>query len=284
MKVIKVINNNVVSSLDDKEREVIVLGKGIGFKKNPGDNIDEGAIEKVFRLPSASQNQFEKLVDQIPYEYVKYVDEIVRYATECLGKKLNKSVYITLTDHIAFAIERQKQGIAFSNALLWEIKKFYRAEYEIGKHALDIIKREEHVELPVDEAAFIALHIVNAEMDGNLDHSMTMPSMMKDVVNIIRYTFQVEMDEDSLCYERFITHLKFFLQRAVTNDFYPEDADTEFYEAIKTKHSKEYACSEKICSYVKNKTGYIATEEERIYLTVHIARVIRRSEQELITE
>lgn len=284
MKVIKVINNNVVSSLDEKEREVIVLGKGIGFKKNPGDTIDEGAVEKVFRLPNASQNQFEKLVDQIPYEYVKYVDEIIRYATERLGKKLNKSIYITLTDHIAFAIERHKQGITFTNALLWEIKKFYHTEFEIGKHALELLKREEKIELPVDEAAFIALHIVNAEMDGNLDHSMTMPSMMKDIMNIVKYSFQVELDEESLSYERFVTHLKFFLQRAVSNDYYPEDSDAEFYEAIKAKYLKEYACAEKICSYVNNKTGYSVTEEEHIYLTVHISRVIRRSEQEVTTE
>lgn len=278
MKVVKVINNNVVSSLDEKEREVIVLGKGIGFHKNPGDTIDDGAVEKVFRLPNASQNQFEKLVEEIPYEYVKYVDEIVKYATERLGKKLNKSVYITLTDHISFAIERNRQGINFSNALLWEIRKFYGPEFEIGKHALEILKEGLDVELPIDEAAFIALHIVNAEMDGQIGHAMSMPSMLKDVINIVKYTFQMELDEENLSYERFMTHLKFFLQRAVSNAFYPTDADDDFYEAIRLKHAKEYSCAQRISSYVAAKTGYTASEEELIYLTVHISRIIRRNE------
>lgn len=277
MKVVKVINNNVVSSRDEKEREIIVLGKGIGFKKSPGDEIDEGVVEKIFRLPSAASNQFEKLVEEIPYEYVKYVDEIIRYANERLDIKLNKNIYITLTDHINFAIERKKQGINFQNALLWEIKKFYNTEFEIGKHALEILRREEGVELPEDEAAFIALHIVNAEMDVKLDKSLTMPGMMKDILNIIIYSFQIELDEDSLSYQRFITHLKFFLQRAVSNEYYVTDSDAEFYEAITKKNVKEYACAQKIKSYVENKTGYAATEEECIYLTVHIARVIRHA-------
>lgn len=284
MKVIKVINNNVVSSLDEKEREVILLGKGIGFQKKPGDQIDEGAVEKVFRLPSASQTQFEKLVGEIPYEYVKYVDEIVRHATELLGKKLNKNIYITLTDHISFAIERCRQGIYFPNALLWEIRKFYSSEYEVGMYAIELLKKETGIELPVDEAAFIALHVVNAEVDGEIGHSMSFPGMLKDVINIMRYTFQLDLNEDSLSYERFITHLKFFLQRAVAGEFDTEEVDEELYEAIHNKYKKEYACAQKICSFVATKTGHEASEEEKVYLAIHIARVIRKSEKKVENE
>ena len=127
MKIVKVINNNVVSSVDDKECELIILGRGIGFQKNSGDEIEEDRIEKVFQLSSAANSQFESLVKEIPYEYIKYTDEIVKEAAEVIGRSLNRNIYITLTDHLHFAVERYRKNIVFQNALLWEIKKIGRA-------------------------------------------------------------------------------------------------------------------------------------------------------------
>ena len=63
MKIVKVINNNVVSSVDDRNREVIVLGKGIGFQKTSGDDIQKDRIEKVVEMSSEASSQFEKLVE-----------------------------------------------------------------------------------------------------------------------------------------------------------------------------------------------------------------------------
>lgn len=50
MKIAKILNNNVVITLDDRHEETVVMGKGIGFKKKPGDTLDESLIEKVFTL------------------------------------------------------------------------------------------------------------------------------------------------------------------------------------------------------------------------------------------
>lgn len=276
MKIVKIMNNNVVSALDEKEREIIILGKGIGFQKHTGDVIEESAIEKIFRLPEQSKSQFEKLVEEIPYEYVKYTDEIVKEAAETLGKKLNKNIYITLTDHLHFAIERYRQNINFQNALLWEIKKFYSKEYQIGLKALELIKAQEGIELSVDEAAFIALHIVNAEMDGNLSQTIGTPGMLKDMLNIVRYTFRMELDEDSLSYERFVTHLKFFIQRALNRQYYPSE-ESELYEIYRKKSPKSFECAKKIKKYMEEKTSIEVTDEEILYLTIHISRVIRRN-------
>lgn len=274
MKIVKVMNNNVVNALDEKNREIIVLGKGIGFQKRKGDEVEEAKVEKVFRLPDQSKSQFEKLVEEIPYEYVKYTDEIVKEAEEILGKKLNKNIYITLTDHLHFAIERYRQNIIFQNALLWEIKKFYAKEYNIGLKVLELLKEQEGVELSVDEAAFIALHIVNAEMDGDLSQTISMPGMIKDMLDIVRYTFQVDLDEDSLSYERFVTHLKFFIQRAINRQYYPNE-DNELYELFQKKSPKANDCAKKIKKYMEKKTDTEVTDEELMYLTVHIDRVIR---------
>ncbi|MDE6889865.1 MAG: PRD domain-containing protein [Eubacterium sp.] len=279
MKIVKVINNNVVSSVDDKECELILLGRGIGFQKNSGDEIEEDRIEKVFQLSSAANSQFESLVKEIPYEYIKYTDEIVKEAAEVIGRSLNRNIYITLTDHLHFAVERYRKNIVFQNALLWEIKKFYSREYAIGLHAVAMIKEKEGIELSADEAAFIALHIVNAEMDADMTKTADIPGMLRDMINIVKYTFHVTLDEDSLCYERFVTHLKFFIQRAIEQSYYPSE-DCEFYNVYRKKYPKAYACARKIRTYMEEKTGNSVTDEEMMYLTVHISRVIDKNDTE----
>lgn len=276
MKIAKIMNNNVVSALDEGNREIIVLGKGIGFQKHNGDLIDEVKVEKIFRLSEPARSKFEKLVEEIPYEYVSYTDEIVREATETLGMELNKNIYITLTDHLHFAIERYRRNITFQNALLWEIKRFYSREYEVGLKAVELLKEREGVALSVDEAAFIALHIVNAEMDINLSRTLSVPGMIKGLLNIVRYTFHVDLDEESLSYERFVTHLKFFIQRTLKRQCYPTE-ELELYELYRKKAPKSYECAKKIKKYMEEKTDTEVTDEEMMYLTVHISRVIKET-------
>lgn len=274
MKILKIINNNIVSSVNEEGKEVVVMGKGIGFRKKPGDEIEKAAVEKIFSLPKESTSQFEELVADIPYEHMQLAEEIIKYARESLGVKLNKNIYITLTDHLSYAIERSKEGIVVHNAFLWEIQKFYQKEYQVGVDALAIVKERVGAELPEDEAGFIALHLVNAEMDADLKQSVTMPGMIKDILNIIRYTVGRELDENTLSYERLVTHLKFFLQRIIKKEAYPDKDDT-MCKTIFEHCPEEYGCAVKIKEYVKKKLGYDTSQEELMYLTMHINRVSR---------
>lgn len=117
MQIIKVINNNVISSEDDKGKEIIVMGKGIGFGKKAGEEIDETKIEKVFSLPDESTSQFMQVVKDMPYEYIRTAELVIAYARETLGYHLSKNIYVTLTDHLGYAIERKQQGIVVANEL-----------------------------------------------------------------------------------------------------------------------------------------------------------------------
>lgn len=273
MTVDKVINNNLVRSYKDG-KEVLVMGKGLGFKRQKGDVIDESLIERVYTIEEKEdRSHLESLLKDIPYTYLRVTNEIVNYARNALGKKLSDNIYLTLVDHISFAIERQKQGIQIRNALLWEIKRFYNHEYLIGKEALDIIERRLEIRLPEDEAGFIALHIVNAQLDNSgMQQTMEMTKMIQNIMNIVKYYFRVELDESSLDYERFLTHLKYFMQRLYSGARL-NDMDQEFYDMIRNKYRNEFQCAKKIEEYVKKETNRTLTEDELIYLTVHIRRV-----------
>jgi beta-glucoside operon transcriptional antiterminator len=277
MNIHKVINNNVVSVLDDQKKEMVVMGRGLAFKKKPGDPVDEALIEKVFTLENKDvYERFKTLLYEIPMEYMEISDEIISYAKDVLGKKLNESIYVSLTDHIHFAVQRHEKGLDIKNALLWEIKKLYKDEFAIGSKALAIIKDKLNIELPEDEAGFIAMHIINAELNEEMPNIVNITKVIQEVLNIVKYHFKIDFDEESLNYFRFITHLKFFAQRMFGKNYYTSDDDF-LYQTIKEKYKEAAQCTDKIADFVAKKYDYKLTKEEMLYLTIHIERVVNRN-------
>lgn len=273
MKISRIINNNVVSTCDEEGREVIVMGRGVGFKAKEGSTIDEDKIEKVFRLDSQNtMDKFKELLENLPMEHVQISAEIIGYAKEVLNRPINPNVYITLTDHINFALERYKQKMMFSNPLIREVRSFYHAEYLIGEYAIAMIERDLGVKLPVDEAASIALHIVNAEYDAPMGDTIKITNLIQQVLEVVREYFSIELDEQSLSYERFITHLRFLAQRVFTGEHMNLD-NLEFQEVIDRLYPEEYACSQKIQALIKLQYRHQVTEEEVAYLALHIKRI-----------
>ena len=69
----KVINNNVVSTFDSNGKEVILMGKGIGFRKKTGDELDKTKIEKIFTLDLSGKSSFVQEVMAIIQEFYEIV-------------------------------------------------------------------------------------------------------------------------------------------------------------------------------------------------------------------
>ena len=273
MKISRIINNNVVSTCDEEGREVIVMGRGVGFKAKEGSTIDKDKIEKVFRLDSQNtMDKFKELLVNLPMEHVQISAEIISYAKEVLNRPINPNVYITLTDHINFALERFKQKMMFSNPLIREVRSFYHAEYLIGEYAIAMIDRDLGIKLPVDEAASIALHIVNAEYDAPMGDTIKITNLIQQVSEVVEEYFNIKLDEQSLSYERFITHLRFLAYRVFTGEHMELD-NLEFQKVIDRLYPEEYACSQKVQALIKLQYGHQVTEEEVAYLALHIKRI-----------
>ncbi len=276
MKIAKVYNNNVISAFNEKNEELVVMGRGLAFQKKPGDSIDEDKIEKIFALKNNDMSEkFKTLLYEVPIEYMEVTEDIIKIAKSRLGRNLNDSIYISLTDHIHFAVERNEKGYDIKNALLWEIKRFYKQEFIIGMEALKIIQEKLGVLLPEDEASFIAMHIVNAELNQEMPNVANITKVMQDILNIVKYHFKMDFDEESLNYFRFITHLKFFAQRLYSKTSI-EDDDPFLFETVREKHKAAFECTEKINEYIENQFDYSLTNNEKLYLIIHIQRVVNR--------
>ncbi|GAA0822473.1 BglG family transcription antiterminator LicT [Clostridium tertium] len=279
MKIHRILNNNVIITLDKDGEECVVCGKGLAFKKKVGDEVDSKHVNKVFVLKDQSMNEkFKQLLLNIPLDHVKIADEIIKLAETKLGKKLNDSLIISLSDHIYTSLSRYSEGIPIKNAMLWDIKRFYEDEFEIGMNALDMIEELFSVRLPDDEAGFIALHIVNAEMDeSNMEQILDITRIMQEISNIVKYYFRVEFDINSVYYYRFITHLKFFAQRLVLGKTIDDRSSDGLLDVVKVKYNTSYKCVGKINEYLKSKYNYELSLEEQLYLTIHIERVIYKT-------
>ena len=274
----KIFNNNAVVAKDCANREIVAMGCGIAFKMNIGEVLDESKIEKTFILKEKEASErFKLLLEDVDSEIVSLCYDIIEYAKNILDVELNDYVYVTLTDHINNAIKLQKDGFNTSNVIIWEIRKFYSKEYAIGIKALEFIQEELGVELPEDEAGNIALHLINAQVNKrcNIKKDVSKQTkMINDILNIVRYTYNINLDENSLSYERFITHLRFFFQRLNKKEFYcdeenEEDSEDFLLNRVKKKYKNAYSCMLKVEKYLEIELS----NEEKLYLTLHIQKV-----------
>lgn len=276
MKILKILNNNVVISKNDKEKEIIVSGRGLAFKKKVGDIIEKDKIDKIYTLSTEMSLKFQELLLEIPIEHIELGYELINNFKTKLVKKINDNIYISLIDHISTAINRYKEGIKVKNMLLWDIKKFYKEEYELGLEALDIIEMRTGVRLEEDEAGFLALHLVNSEIDENFADIYEITKIMQEIVKIIKYHFNVSFDENSFYYYRFITHLKFLAYRLTTKKMHNDEFDS-LLDVVKLKYENSYLCALKINEFIKSSYNFNLSNEEILYLTIHISRVVYKS-------
>ena len=217
-----------------------------------GSKVVEGRIEKKFELQDDVGQKFKTLVQDVPYKTILVSEEIIDYIKTQSTKRINDSIYVTLTDHIANMIERIKMGIVFDPTLLLNVKSLYKEEYRLGLKVTELLRQKLKIDIDDGEASFIALHIINAELDSNLQ----------------------QMYENGQC-DRFITHCRFFAQRVVNNEYLSTKSDYNLstYQVFEQTHPRETACIERIAQRIKERYGYTVSTDEKLYIMIHLIRL-----------
>jgi beta-glucoside operon transcriptional antiterminator len=273
----KIWNNNVIVAINAAGEETVALGKGIAFNRKVGDSVDESVVEKFYVLTNREVvSKFQQILADIPIEHFDIAERIIDFAKTAYSKRMNDSIYVSLSDHIDAAIERCRSGIVLPNPLVHEIEQFYPDEFKVGMMALDLLKSETGCAFPIDEAGFIALHFVNAEIDGAMGDVCEIAEIIEGVGAIVRARFgpAYELHRESIAYYRFITHLKSFARRIVQKAE-SSGEDIELLEMVRRKFPAAFACSEDIERYIERKYGYEIGKEELAYLALNIDRATR---------
>ena len=95
MRICRILTNNALVVLDEKGKEQIVCGKGIGYKKRPGDNVDDKLVETVYvKEGDQSFEQIRRTLEALPEEYLLLAQHIVEAANVSLNMKLNPVILV----------------------------------------------------------------------------------------------------------------------------------------------------------------------------------------------
>ena len=269
----RILNNNVVSSRDEEGMEIVVMGTGIGFGKKKGDRIEEKRVEKIFRMEDeAARKRFKDLLAKLPLQYIRLSNDVISYAKKQLGVELNHNIYLTLTDHISFALERFREGMMFQNALFHEIKRFYPKEYSIGLHALELIREQTDIGLPEDEAASIALHIVNAEYNLQVRDTFYMTNLIGRMMEVLTQ-YLPAMDQESLVRDIMVSELKFLAYRLLTSKPLKEKGDQKLLAFIQKENPEAWETAEALGQMIYETYHCEMSEEEQLYLAIQVKRM-----------
>lgn len=274
MNIKRIYNNNVVMVEKENGEEMIVLGKGLAFRKKVGGMIEEEQIEKIFTLAEKSiGNRLAKLVSEIPAIYLTIAEEIVSMIREKSDLTLDDNIYITLTDHISMSLEREKNQIVLHNPMLMEIRQFYKKEFALAKEAAKIIYRHMGIRISEDEMGFITLHIVNATLNQRADKLILSLQMIGEIIKLVQEHFDVQFDQKSVFYERFLRHLQFFAKRILYDDD-KQLAEMPILHLNREEYPEAVECVEKIGDHILNAYQKKVTDSEKCYLIYHIITLI----------
>lgn len=276
MKVKKSLNNSMLLATENG-KDIVLFGKGIGFNIKPGTLVDLESVEQVFiPLNTIKSQHYLSLTDTIPAEFFEITHDIVKLAQSHYNEKLNSVLLFTLAEHLHFAVERSKTSANIANKLTWEIKRYYKKEYNIGEQARDMTSERFAVNLPEDEAVHIAFHIINATSQCDETNAHKQVELVNRVAEIVRYKLSQDIDVDSIHYARFITHLRYFAERVLNNSLDIEDTD-DFYNELIRFHPKAMMIAEAIREYIKNNYAISIPNDELTWLGIHISKLSKYS-------
>ena len=276
----KVLNNNVVIALTDEDSEIVLMGTGLGFQKKPGSKIDPKKIQKRFELKGELDSlRVEEMMSEIPENIIEMSYRILKKSKEILNKEMNETAFLSFADHLFTAIQRSEKNIQIKNFLLWDIKRFFPKELEIAREGIKWVNDEMNTELSDDEAGFLTLHIVNAEIDNSSEDAIKLTQLIEEILTTIKYTLKINFIEQDIYFQRFITHLRFFSERVLRTNTQLEEQEVEndLYMMITTKYPEAFIATKKVAELLNNRWHYEMSKDEQIYITIHLARIIDKS-------
>lgn len=273
MRVIKKLNNNTVLCIDGKGRQLVAVGTGIGFASIPYELTDMSKVQRTFYNISP---QYLAMLESIPPDVIEFTSGIVDLARQTLSYPLSPNLLLTLADHIAFALERRKKGIYIPMPLANDLEMIYPMEMKLAKRTLHRIWSTFRVRLPENEASGICMGFVNARIyeENNIDcqDAADEQTMIDTITHIIEQEMGLSIQRDTFNYARYISHLRYLLRRLQTGEGI-ETINRDIIQSTREEYKDTAACVDRIADYLKDQWFYTVSDEEKLYLMLHVNRV-----------
>lgn len=274
-KVKKVLNNNVLIGSHESFGEVVLIGKGIGFSRRPGQPIDSNLVEKLFVLKNEKeQENYIKLMPFVDNELLEAIISSIQLIKQRANSMLNEHIHVALTDHLMFAITRLKKGMEMKNPFLIETKTLYPFEYEIAHEVVNLIGQRTGIYLPEGEIGLIALHVHSAVMNRDLSEVNQHSQLVTHLVNMIEEQLDIKIDKDSIDYMRLVRHIRFTIERVNKGEVVEEPE--KITSLLKEEYPVCYNLSWKLIKVMQQTLKKPVFNAEAVYLTMHLQRLQKK--------
>lgn len=271
----KVLNSSVVLVTDAAGKDSILLGKGIGYGKKAGESVPDDGANRVFVPADGLDGRHaEEVFSAADARVTEVTQEIVSEAERLLGIQFPASIYPLLADHLSFAIDRAKQGVRITNRVYWEIKNYYPDEFRAGEAGIGLVRDRLGIQLPEEEAANLAFHFSNARSPESDYDTMRYAKVMGQLINLVVFSLNRTIDTKSIHYLRFVTHVKYFVERYFSGSMLADD-DGVLFAHVSATNPRELEIARKIASYMEKTYGKPLPQQELLYLLIHIARLAK---------
>lgn len=268
----KVLNNNVVVAKSNKQPEVILIGKGIGYGKQKGQKISEVESEKVYTLiDQRKQEQYRQLLFEIEIDVFDAISEALNYIRTKTNITLNERAMVAMTDHIAFAVKRWKQGIEIKNPFLDETRLLYPFEYEISNAVTQILNKSLNIQLPKDEIGFIALHIHSGISDRSISEINKHSQLVSNLISEVQHQLNYPLNENTINYSRLVSHLHHVIERTEREE--ELNVSKSLDRVLKKEYPLCYNLAWKLIKLIQQSLNKKVQDAEVVYVTLYLQRL-----------
>ncbi|GAA0071585.1 PRD domain-containing protein [Clostridium sardiniense] len=267
--VTKVFNNSIVL-VKSEGKEKILFSKGIGFGKKFGNIIlKDTEVDKIFKIENEDNiKNFNRIISKIDDEFFALCEEIIYDISESLGEDLSENIHIGLIDHLFFATKRLQNNEEIQNPFIVEIETLYPKEFLLAAEAARKIGKSININIPDGEIGFIALHIHSSRNNGKLSNTIKYSYLSSSIIEYVEETLSIKINRKSLDYARFLTHIRFAIERIMTKSPIKND----LISVIKEKYKKSYNIAIGIGKFLEEELDTEIVEDEIAYLAMHIER------------
>lgn len=270
-RIIKALNNNSLLALDDKQCEVILLGKGIGFGRKNGERLEHKDIQdaKLYSLVKDTGSSALQTVNGIEPIFIEIAAQIIDEAEKDF-QNIHKDILLPMADHIAMAVRRIGRGKLLPNPFHHDIMVMFPAEYHIAEQGLNIIHDLLGVSLPAGEAGYLSLHIHAGLSDENAAESLAGARLAAELIHKIELALHRDFAKNTLKYNRLMSHVCYMILRIRKHERVSVDMD----QYVQTSYPEAYRISTDICNDIAAALQCDVFPEEIGLLSLHIQRVL----------
>lgn len=277
MVILRVFNNNVVLARDEIGREAILTGRGLGFQRRAGQEVDASLIARRY-VPADNAESVAEVIAGIPLERLALIERVFRRAARELGTGVPSSTVVAVVDHVNQAMERVRQGLVMDYPLRAEAAHLHPEELRLAEAMVEELNAAQEVQLPAGEAVALALHLFTAAVGARSAQEATRQSrLIAQVMELLSGAYGDSFDAGSVDAARFAVHLRYFLVRARTAVQIQDSTASLVTRALRAGNPGAYRVALRIRDLLELRLGTSVTADETAYLALHVARLASAS-------